>query len=130
MQRKKMVKSCESKFMPRGQKKFQCTTCHKSFTTRSNLRQHTQLHTKEFSYYCEPCNKGFNNCSYFKDHVRSHEGLTYKCAHCSKTFASKKNYSYHLSVHTGEYRFTCRGCNEGFNNKAKYERHKINCHDG
>ena len=127
MQRKTMTKSIEPKSVPQGQTKFPCTTCNKSFTSRSNLRQHTQLHTGQFSYYCKPYKKGFNNCSYFKEHVRSHEGLTYQCNYCSKQFASKKNYSYHLSIHTGQYRFTCETCNEGFNNKTRYERHEMNC---
>ena len=55
--------------------------------------------------------------------MRTHEGLKYQCEHCSKTFISKKGFKYHLSVHTGKYRFVCEICNQGFNNQTKYEMH-------
>ena len=35
----------------------------------------------------------------------------------------KQKYRYHLSVHTGQYRFKCDTCGEGLNEKKNYETH-------
>ena len=57
------------------------------------------------------------------EHMRKHEGLKYHCDYCAKPFMTKKAYQYHLSAHTGKYRFTCERCNKGFNQQREYLKH-------
>ena len=108
--------------------KVQCSKCNKQYSGRSALKRHMELHTGHFSHYCEKCRRGFNNNSNFQQYMRTHEGLKYQCEYCPKTFMSKKNHLYHLSSHTGEYRFFCEKCNKGFNNQNLYEKH-LNSHE-
>ena len=59
----------------------------------------------------------------YKSHMQAHEGIRYHCQYCSKEFVAKKSLQYHLSQHTGQYRFTCEECGEGFNDKSKFQKH-------
>ena len=63
----------------------------------------------------------------YKLHMRSHEGIKYYCQYCGKSFTSKQKHDYHLSVHTGQYRFRCDKCKEGFNEKRNYSLHVEKC---
>ena len=109
---------------PKQNGSHRCTKCDKSFTATSSLRRHMELHTGQFSYYCEVCRRGFNNPTNFDIHKRTHEGLKYNCQYCEKSFVYKQTYKYHQSVHTGQYRFNCAKCGEGFNEKRHYITHK------
>ena len=100
-----------------------CFKCNKTFTKKGNLKSHMEIHTGKFSYYCETCRKGFSNVNNYKSHMQAHEGIRYHCQYCSKTFASKRGLDYHLPQHTGEYRFICDECGEGFNDKWKFLKH-------
>ena len=82
-----------------------------------------QFHTGKFSYFCDICQKGFNHVTNFTNHKRAHEGIKYHCQYCSKPFAKKIGLDYHLSQHTGEYRFKCEKCGQGFNEKPKFQKH-------
>ena len=55
--------------------------------------------------------------------MRIHEGLKYNCDYCLKQFISKQKCQYHLSIHTGLYRFKCSECGQGFNDTREYEMH-------
>ena len=59
--------------------------------------------------------------------MRSREGIKYYCQYCGKSFAKKQSHDYHLSVHTGRYRFRCDNCGEGFNEKKNYSSHVEKC---
>ena len=125
----KQVDNCMTKYKDEIQSSgtqndsLTCFKCNKTFTTKGNLKSDMELHTERFSFYCEMCNKGFNNLNHYKTHMQAHEGIRYHCQYCSKVFASKKTPQYHLLQHTGEYRFRCDTCCEGFNDKPKFEKH-------
>ena len=99
-------------------KDLQCKICHKTFTTLSWLKRHSQHHTGNYSYFCDQCRKGFVEKSHYEIHMRAHEGRGYSCEYCSKRYSSRQNLQYHMSEHTGRYRFTCGICKKGFNEKA------------
>ena len=114
--------------MSQNQKEnFSCSKCNKQFVNKGTLNKHMQYHTGKFSAYCDTCRRGFPNVGHFKEHMRSHQGLKYHCEYCSKPFTSTKRLRYHTSVHTGEYRFTCQKCGQGFNEKNVLEKH-MNSH--
>ena len=52
-----------------------------------------------------------------------HQGFKYHCDYCAKHLSSKKGHQYHLLVHTGQYRFKCDICSEGFNEEPKFDKH-------
>ena len=56
-----------------------------------------------------------------------HKGIKYQCEFCEKLFAKGQRRDYHISVHTGKYRFRYEVCKKGFNVKIEYEKH-ITCH--
>ena len=82
-----------------------------------------QFHTGQFRAYCDLCRRGFNQMGHYREHVRGHEGLKYNCEYCSKQFVKKQTLRYHLSVHTGQYRFGCEKRKKGFNDKPVFEKH-------
>ena len=51
-----------------------------------------------------------------------HQGIRY-CEICTKSFTRRRDYQYHMSVHTGNYKFKCESCGEGFNVKSQFEKH-------
>ena len=57
--------------------------------------------------------------------MRSHEGRGYPCEFCGKVLSSEQRKQYHESTHTGLYRFICDMCDKGFNDKNKYEQHRV-----
>ena len=108
-------------------KKFPCDKCEKSFAWKGDLNRHMQYHTGKFNHYCDTCRQGFAHFGHYRDHMDRHEAVRYMCTICSKSFALKRVYQSHLSVHVGEYKFKCGVCGEGFNVKSLYQKH-IQCH--
>ena len=107
--------------------KFPCDECERKFSSRVSLKRHSQIHTGQFNHFCKICRNGFNESSHFKIHMRSHEGLKYNCSQCPKSFVSKQNLMFHMSEHTGEYKFSCDKCGKGYNVRATFEKH-LSCH--
>ena len=108
------------------QVQLDCPRCNKHFSTQQSLKSHMQFHTGQFTAYCDLCRRGFIRSGHYKEHMRSHEGLKYNCEYCSKQFIYKQDLQYHLSTHTGNYRFLCEKCKTGFNKKSQFEKDLIN----
>lgn len=53
---------------PRGE--FECDVCSKTFSCKSNLTRHRDLHTNERVYLCAVCGREFNNSSNRRKHER------------------------------------------------------------
>jgi len=56
-----------------GEKPYACKTCDKAFASRSNLKQHAQVHIKEINdkYLCDICKKKFTYITSLKNHLQS-----------------------------------------------------------
>ena len=89
----------------------------------TGLKMHMQHHTGQYSHFCEVCRKGFKSSTQFNDHVRGHEGKGYPCEYCGKMFKKLMRQKYHLSEHTGVYRFFCDICKKGYNEKGPFVKH-------
>ena len=107
---------------------FPCCKCEKEFTTKSGLYYHAQKHTGNFSYRCKICQQGFSQVYAFRRHMRVHAGLAYECEFCNQKFKSDQRLRYHRSRHTGQYRFNCDKCPNGYNEKGQFLVH-LESHD-
>ena len=68
-----------------------CQTCHKIFSSKSNLRKHERAAKCYSSLYCELCNRHFTKPALFKLHLENHKKTPeiHKCNHCEKIFTTK-----------------------------------------
>ena len=105
-------------------KEFKCGPCGKILHDKGSLNRHMQHHTGNYKHICHKCQKGFNENRHLKDHLRMHEGKFYCCEYCTKRFRGIDSLKRHLPVHTGKYPFYCGTCNQGFNLRAKLEKHE------
>ena len=103
--------------------KYSCARCEKQYDHKGSLARHMQTHTGRFNFYCDQCKVGINDSRDYKLHMDKHAGVQYKCDYCPKVFALSRTRDYHMSVHTGFWRFTCDQCDKGFNNRTTYEKH-------
>ena len=104
-------------------KNYQCNLCLKTFTSLTGLQRHNQHHTGKYAYFCYKCRKGFVTKNNYDIHMRAHDGRGYPCEYCSRRFSKPQSLQYHLSEHTGQYRFTCSVCSKGFNVKSLFLNH-------
>ena len=81
---------------------FLCPFCRKTFTRKSNLSRHTELHTNTERYACSICQQAFLRKSNLKRHItKMHPPeIRFKCKRCDCTFTRRSNLKRHeLSQH-------------------------------
>ena len=76
---------------PRDDKRkpYLCTVCHKRFTRKIHLNEHSKTHTGKNVYPCTQCVKGFSSQSGLYQHMNIHAGK-YKCTECGKCCHSRQ----------------------------------------
>ena len=79
--------------------KYHCPQCDKTFSGRTGLRLHYQIHTGVFSYWCEMCRKGFTVKGHYSDHMAKHEGKTFPCSYCDQRFQTNQSLQKHNRQH-------------------------------
>ena len=105
---------------------FKCAICDKGFTYKAKLRDHEKTHSDERTIKCPQCDNYYKNKHTLAHHVRStHEKKVYYCTYpnCTKFYASKMNWKYHLEAHAGNFKFTCEVCSKGFWIATDYKKH-------
>ena len=79
--------------------RYQCPRCEKTYSGKSGLSQHYQIHVGKFNYWCDLCAKGFIIKCNYEAHVAKHEGRTFPCDFCVKRFKSKEGLRKHYPEH-------------------------------
>ncbi|KAI9321712.1 hypothetical protein BX666DRAFT_1850250 [Dichotomocladium elegans] len=85
---------------PRGNRRYSCHICTRSFTRKFNLLTHIRTHDKyrEKPYACRICTKRFDRKHDCKRHYQTvHQGLkTHPCRLCTSAFSRKDALSRHI----------------------------------
>ncbi|XP_063253437.1 zinc finger protein with KRAB and SCAN domains 8-like [Prinia subflava] len=103
-----------------GEKPYKRLACGKSFSWRYHLIRHQNIHAEERPYKCGECGKGFNQRS-----KMIHTGeRPYKCPQCGKRFWTSSDLCVHQRIHTGERPYQCGECGKSFRQSSHVIGHK------
>ncbi|CAD7093102.1 unnamed protein product [Hermetia illucens] len=103
---------------------FNCLTCNKSFSKKSNLQIHKRIHSGVQDYQCNYCGRTFSYAGNLKVHLRKHTGdRPYQCKVCKKTFYNASNRSHHERKHAGE-KVRCETCGKYVSDLSSYIKHR------
>ena len=135
-------------------KAFQCDFCRKAFLTKWSLVCHTKSAHKDGvrRFSCDLCPKDFSALNSLQHHYKiEHQGKTFDCKVCGKTFRSryalthsrqcklnecdkcKKSYpssEIHFCTEQTGSQFTCRLCGVIFQLQSSLKTHIRNSHKG
>ena len=105
---------------------FSCPHCAKEFKGKKSLMEHvSSRHNNEKKFPCSQCTESFSSRHLKNVHERLHNGEQgYICDQCGDSFATAQGLSHHKSKHTGDYQFVCKTCGKGFNNQKLLEEHE------
>ncbi|XP_063876046.1 putative zinc finger protein 702 [Scylla paramamosain] len=110
----------------RGQAKFECQLCDKTFKYKSWLRQHTLTHSGVRDYECEECGKKFTAKFSLTRHNLTHSGVSnHECDECGKKFTQKGKLTTHILTNSGVKNYECEECGKKFTTKSDLSHHGL-----
>ena len=116
---------------------FKCEFCEKTFPTEYYLDRHIVCHTQEQKYPCDQCDSKFRHQSSLMKHKKKHDGVSYTCHICGKTYSYAQGLAEHINdKHLNkkpkqskcsqlEKKYICDDCGKAFIGKGDLDRHKI-----
>jgi len=88
----------EHKRARHGDKRLACEQCQCTFVSSSGLKEHVKhIHDKLARYQCETCGKGYSIRSNYYDHLATHSGTRRNtCPMCQKQFIYRHSLKTHM----------------------------------
>lgn len=121
------------KHIPNG-KPYECKLCNAKYIGRSSLQQHLDLkHFNVRNFMCSTCGKSFKTKTELEIHMIRHtDEKPVECPFtgCTRRFTSINNRDTHMRTHTGEKPFKCTAdlCGRQFKYIIDFKRHKFKAH--
>ena len=112
-------------------KNFVCDICNKTFSYRSGLTRHKNIHTKVNSYNCKLCNYEGTQSNDLNRHIlaiHKKEKLL-QCQYCGKSFSLNSILNQRIKTHTNTRNFICNVCNKDFITSSHLKTH-LKIHSG
>uniref|UniRef100_A0A8C5LGQ5 Zinc finger protein 366 n=1 Tax=Jaculus jaculus TaxID=51337 RepID=A0A8C5LGQ5_JACJA len=108
-----------------SQKRWQCPTCDKSYTSKYNLVTHILGHSGIKPHACGRCGKLFKQLSHLHTHMLTHQGTRpHKCQVCHKAFTQTSHLKRHMMQHSDVKPHNCRVCGRGFAYPSELRAHE------
>ena len=102
-----------------------------AFKTIGDVNRHTKKshNNKEF-FKCELCSKTFSQKSDMRQHYkRFHKAKDYQCDQCKKEFESSSRLRIHVQiVHEGQKKYCCTFCEKYFSYNGLLKKHVMSFH--
>ncbi|XP_048002616.1 zinc finger protein 485-like [Leguminivora glycinivorella] len=105
---------------------FLCSICGVRWPKGHRLRTHQRSHQMKF--VCNECNFVSRHTGQASKHRASHDGESYKCPHCDKTFIKQTSYFNHRRLAHAANNLDCPDCGETFISKLGLQQHKKLAH--
>ncbi|GFN89974.1 Zinc finger protein [Plakobranchus ocellatus] len=101
---------------------FECTICHRMFTSEKRLSNHSHTHKEDFS--CNICFKSFPNLSKLNNHMLDHEKLIVKCEICHASYGDQDELKMHMeNQHCEGSELVCKICYKKFESPIDVHKH-------
>ena len=116
-----------------GERPFVCDVCQKAFTSKNNLKMHTESHAGDKPYVCDTCGQAFSRKPYLRQHNKHVHSMgnpaVYSCEMCNVRFVTLGGYDKHMKIHmeAADDPF-CELCNKKFKTRKKLYAHKHYVH--
>ncbi|ELV10804.1 zinc finger protein 366 [Tupaia chinensis] len=108
-----------------AQKRWQCPTCEKSYTSKYNLVTHILGHSGIKPHACTRCGKLFKQLSHLHTHMLTHQGTRpHKCQVCHKAFTQTSHLKRHMMQHSEVKPHNCPVCGRGFAYPSELKAHE------
>ncbi|XP_064618876.1 uncharacterized protein LOC135482613 [Lineus longissimus] len=108
-----------------GVRRWKCTMCTKSYTTKHNLVTHVLDHSGIKPHCCMICGKFFKQISHLNTHKLTHGNYKpHACNVCGKAFTQVSHMKRHLATHMENKPHICDICSRGFAYPSELKLHK------
>uniref|UniRef100_A0A8D8V7Q0 Zinc finger protein 585B n=1 Tax=Cacopsylla melanoneura TaxID=428564 RepID=A0A8D8V7Q0_9HEMI len=104
---------------------YECDTCARQFSYKSQLSRHLVSHSQERASVCELCGAAFTQPAGLYNHKFTHDATRYACTGCDKSYAHPSLLRLHMKTHTDTSTYVCEVCGKDFRTVRNLKRHKL-----